>query len=478
MKRKIYIVLVVGLMLLQIVGCTANPGPTGTSTTTTPEIDGTQPVLDSTQLPSIQTAEPTPNLSIGELSHRVSLDLSNPQADGVVLDGADIRIEKGGVYTLSGTLSGGVIVDCPDPVHLVLSGVTIDNPNGSAIHFGSCTDAAIEVAGNTKNTLSDAKKQKKEDSKNKKSKGKKGSKGTIYTAMPLRISGGGTLSITGRSKHGITCEGALTIADCALTIQAESDGIHADGNIAIQGGSLTYTGGGNGVRSGADVSIDSGALLLSAQASGIKSKKDFTLKGGSVIITGECKEGIQSGTKIRILGGSLDITSRDDPMNAQTEIEIAGGRHFLKGGDDGLDSNGRLLITGGTTVVFGTAPNYGADCNDNPFVIEGGILIACGEYNTIPSNGTTQGALIIANVKQGLLAIEAEKKPVLLMMLPCEYASVLVSAPGLKLGRPYTITAGGQAQGEGLLDNATPYDVGESKQEFTLDTLVNSLTMP
>ena len=465
MKGKVRLLLIVSLILFQIVGSAAGLGQMSAPS-------DIRPIADSVQPSAMQLAL-DPSAS-GELSHHVILDLSRPQADGVVLDGSNIRIEKGGVYALSGTLTGGIVVSCPGPVHLVLSGVAIDNPDGAAIYFDNCTDAGIEVAENSQNVLSGGKKQNDESDK---AKGKKGAKGTIYAAMPLTISGGGTLSIMG-SKHGVACKGALAIQGCTLVIQADSDGINADGDVTIQGGSLFYTGGGDGVQSGAGVSIDSGSLSFSAQGDGIKCKAEFTLQDGSVVMAGECNEGIQSGTKITLLGGSLDITSRDDPINAQSEIVIAGGRHLLKGGNDGLDSNGRLLITGGITVAYGTAPNYGADCNDNPFVIEGGILVACGENNTQPSSDTTQGTLLIANAKPGLLAIEADKEPVLLLMLPREYASVLVSAPGIEMGRSYAVTTGGQGEGEDLLDSATPYTAGEYKREITMDSLVYPLTLP
>lgn len=496
MKSRASIFLIAVLTLFLTAGCAAGPGPAEAAAGVTQEIEKTPPPADFAQPPPAQTAEPAPNPPGGDggSPHRVNLDLANPRADGVVTDGADIRIEKEGVYTLSGALSGGVVVDCAGPVRLVLSGVTIDNPGGAAIYFASCSDAAVEVAENTENTLSDAKKGKGADDggdndggdgadKNggkdggKTGKAGKNAKGAIHAAAPLSISGGGTLFVTGNAKHGVACEGALTIAGCALTIRAESDGVHADGDITVRGGTLAYSGGGDGLQSGAGVTIESGTLTLAAQAGGIKCKEDFVLKDGRVVVAGAGKEGIQSGTAIRLLGGSLDIAAGDDPINAQSEIEIAGGRHLLRGGDDGLDSNGRLLITGGATVAFGAAVNYGADCNDNPFVIEGGVFVACGGYNARPSSGTTQGTLVIAGAKQGLLSIRAGNEPPLLVMLPRGYASVLVSAPGIKTGLSYAVTTGGQAEGEGLLDGAAPYTAGDGGREIKMDSLVAALSM-
>lgn len=492
MKSGASILLSAVLALLLIAGCAASPGPAGAAAPTAPETEGTPSAAAAAQPPSAQASEPASDPSGGDGggSRHVNLDLSNPRADGVTTDGSDIRIEKEGVYTLSGMLSGGIVVDCAGPVRLVLSGAKIDNPAGAAIHFVSCANAAIEAADGTENTLSDAKKQKDADNnddtngdggsdKNDGKKGKDGKnpKGAIHAAMPLNISGGGALVVTGNAKHGVACEGALTIAGCALTIRAESDGVHVDGDITVRGGTLDYSGGGDGLQSGAGVFIESGTLTLFGQTSGVKCKEDFVLNDGNVVITGAGKEGIQSDTRIRLLGGSLDITSGDDPINAQSEIEIAGGRHLLRGGDDGLDSNGRLLITGGATVAFGAAANYGADCNDNPFVIEGGVFVACGGFNARPSSGTTQGTLVIAGAKQGLLSIEAGNEPLLLVMLPRGYASVLASAPEFGTGESYTVATGGQAAGEGLLDNASPYTAGDGGREITMHSLVTPLSM-
>ena len=257
-----------------------------------------------------------------------------------------------------------------------------------------------------------------------------------------------------------TTLGALYIAGGSYTIHAQGDAISASGALQIDGGAfeLTTGEGSASVEMSTDESLTAGGLGRSATIStqettttetdtisqkGIKGESTYTINGGTftinsaddclhaggamVIAAGEfnlssgddaahcddaltiqsgtftipyCYEGIE-GLSITIEGGTFDITSHDDGLNAaggadssgfggfggrpqdtfasssDSFITINGGTFTIVSGGDSVDSNGDLTINGGTLDLTcngsgdtaldcdGTYTNIGGDVTTN-----------------------------------------------------------------------------------------------------------------
>ena len=237
----------------------------------------------------------------------------------------------------------------------------------------------------------------------------------------------GTTGILARNEEDDTL-GNLYIADGSFTIQAQRDAIRASGELQIDGGSYTLiTGGGSesavmksgdsvgrpgfdrsspaenasdgqentasckGIKAGGALTVNGGSFDLDTADDGLHAGADVTVTGGLFTIrTGDdaihsdaallirsgsftipyCYEGLE-GLTVIIEGGSLDITARDDGINAaggadgsgtaqgfgpqdpfavseSCSVTINGGSITIVSDGDCIDSNGSLTVNGGT----------------------------------------------------------------------------------------------------------------------------------
>lgn len=145
----------------------------------------------------------------------------------------------------------------------------------------------------------------------------------------------------GQSAKGIKAGGSLTIHQGSFYLNTLDDSIHSNTEVVIHDGNFEIVSGDDGIH--ADVLLH--------------------IKGGNILIT-ESYEGLESKAVV-IDGGMLDITARDDAINAADGTASSGGRGFgsqnqegvsvtinggiitATGGTDAIDSNGDIVINGG-----------------------------------------------------------------------------------------------------------------------------------
>ncbi len=218
---------------------------------------------------------------------------------------------------------------------------------------------------------------------------------------------GGTLfcEAKGNGSKAIVASGMLTIgnegaADELLNIRAVTRGASL-GTSSGSGGNWGGMGGGmqqgfnaapKAIKGAADVVVNSGMVYA-----------ETAYDGG---------EGLESKAMLIINGGQIECNTYDDGINAASSLIINGGYVYSHASNnDGIDSNGTITINGGVALASGTnAPEEGFDCDNNQFVINGGVVVGTGSanssvtsasqpYSSLSSLGVTAGNYL--TVKDG-----------------------------------------------------------------------------
>lgn len=322
-----------------------------------------------------------------------------------------IHITSEGVYRLTGTLNGSVVVEAnkTDKVQLVLDNLTVNSPDGPAIWVKSADKVFLTLPQGSVSTLSDSATYSMltDDEPN----------AAVFVDCDLTIQGSGTLNVTGSYDHAI---------------RAKDD--------------LTVTG---------------GVLNLSGVDKGLKAKTTLAIGGGSITVT-ESTEGVEA-NDIIVTGGVLDVTATDDGINASSPnnwtgaaptVQVRGGTVLVNAAGDGVDSNGTLAVSGGVLLVAGpTDSGNGALDYETGATVTGGVVMAVGAAGMAAGFGSdsTQGSWMANITAQtggtSLTLVDAEGS-VLAHWTPAkDYSNVVVSAPGLTQGGSYSLLAGAAVEG-------------------------------
>ena len=181
-------------------------------------------------------------------------------------------------------------------------------------------------------------------------------------------------------------------------------------------------------------------------------------KGDGVLNINAANEGLNSELHLTVNGGNITIAAQNDGINTNEDnisvTTINGGSLTINAGlgeeGDGIDSNGFLVISGGTVIssACDRSPDGGIDA-DRDILIHGGTVIALGNQNGTVSTNSTQGFLQLS--AQNAIAANSDVKltdgdKVLLEFTAIKSGTALVlSAPELESGKPYTLTVNGTA---------------------------------
>jgi hypothetical protein len=328
-----------------------------------------------------------------------------------------------------------------------------------------------------------------------------------------------TITVYGSGSKCLSADGNLSIHSGVLTLNTAGDGfwdttsgeddkttacaaLKCDGDLLIDGGELTIlsTGtGGKGISVDGDITISGGVLDVTTsgeayvysskydtKSKAIKSDNNITINDGTISIKTytDGAEGLECEYTLAIKGGSIEISSYDDAINASGgangrsgSILISGGEIFCSSSNnDGIDSNGTITISGGTIVSMGTTkPEEGFDCDNNTFTISGGTLIGLGGATSKPTASTTTQCTVECNVSYSdLYHIEAsDGSEIMTFKTPRTYSGtvcMLFSGGGFVKGASYTLYSGGSvAEGpnfHGLYPGAA-YTKGTAAGTFT-----------
>ena len=303
----------------------------------------------------------------------------------VTWNGTQANVEKGNVLGVDYTIDGGDVVITSTNIHneleFVLQG---SSTNGSLTYNGtykckfylnglnltSQKGAALEILcgkridlilnEGTDNVLVDA---------------PNGSqKAALYCKGHLEVEGGGSLTVTGKARHGICTKEYLEIKKStgSITVNgAESDGIHAGQYFLMKGGTVTVSGQkGDG--------IQTEILTLDDDVTPNPDKEfngQIFINGGTINVTAAAndKKAIKSADKMTVTGGTFTILA-----SGKGSKGISVARHLLVN-EDNNPTVMQIRATGGVYEDEETEEEsrcMGIKVNLNMAVTAGKIMVS------------------------------------------------------------------------------------------------------
>ena len=288
-------------------------------------------------------------------------------------------------YQLSGATSNGSLsLSGSYKCTVSLAGVTLTNPSGAAINITNSKRIQISAKKGTVNTLAD---------------GANGSqKACIYSKGQIQLQGGGTLNVSGNTKHGIKSASYISIKNLTLNItSAVGDGISCEEYMLMKSGVVTISGVGDD-----GIQCDLGGTTSTGETADHDDEDsgNVYIEGGTLTITttAVASKGIKADGDIRITDGIVNVTTTgngtydtDDKdakgcagLNADGNMTISGGTFTLKSTGSGgkcIKVDGKLNITGGVieaTTTGGTYKYGNADTQPKAIKSDGDMTISGG----------------------------------------------------------------------------------------------------
>ena len=192
---------------------------------------------------------------------------------------------------------------------------------------------------------------------------------------------------------------------------------------------------------------------------GIKADNNLNIYGGNIMVRctgGVNSEGIESKNIMTVSGGTVQVYTYDDAINAANGLKFTGGETFCYAtNNDAIDSNGTLTVSGGVVIAVGsTQPEGGFDCDNSTFTITGGTVIGIGGDTSTPTESACKQPAVIlggSNLSSGTYIALANSSGTNLFAfkLPRAYSqyTLLLSSPGLAKGSKCTVSSGATVSG-------------------------------
>ncbi|MGM9694939.1 MAG: carbohydrate-binding domain-containing protein [Alloprevotella sp.] len=304
----------------------------------------------------------------------------------------------------------------------------------------------------------------------------------------LLIEGGELeLSLSGTGGKGISCDGLLTIGGDTEgpVIRATTTGSKIGGTTGGWSTAFGPGGGGGGWPGGGPGGTTSSS---GGNPKAIRCEGDILVRNGSLILSTsqDGGEGIESKQTLTIDGGTIEATTYDDALNAAKAIVVNGGNVYAyASNNDGIDSNGTITINGGTLVASGaSSPEEGFDCDQNTFLINGGLMVGVGGATSTPSSQSAQCSAVYSagSASSGTVytVTASDGSQVFSFAVPRTYSSMtmLFSSPLLTQSSTFLIKTDCSVSGgttfHGLTSGAE-VSGGTQKTSFTTSSKVTTV---
>lgn len=311
--------------------------------------------------------------------------------------------EKNIGYIINGECNNGSLkIYSTKKFQMMLSGLTLTNPNGPAINIQSGKTVYLTLGAGSTNTLCDG------ETYSAPSVEGEDQKGTLFSEGQLILNGRGTLNVSSYGGHAICSDDYIRIRSGKINItEAAKDGFHTNdlfrvGRTETSAPEINITAAGDGIDCGkGEVVIEAGKLTINSKGEGIKvSYEDsipdplitpnMTIRGGLIKIntTHEKSSAIKTTGDFTQTGGIVQSTVKGNGskiVNCDGNIAITNGKitgiaNGTLSSDTtsagGFKSNGNVNITGGTVALKCTGEGAkGINCNSNVIIDGGDITI-------------------------------------------------------------------------------------------------------
>ncbi len=393
-----------GSRITESAATTASPAAVPDDTTTaTPATDAAPSPTSSAA--ATATATTTSTAAPETTAAPTSAPAATPTATSTTTDNGTFRITTtngkytssgnvytitaAGDYTISGQLTGRLVISAPDTadVTITMNGVTITCSDSAPIQALSADSLKIIVAAGTKNYIYDKRATKISDDDDQ-------GAGAITAKCDLSFSSTGSLTVDAGYNNGIHTTKDLKIADVTLSVTAPNNALKGKNSVTIDSGTLTVIStDGDGIKTTdsnlsstkgkqqGTVTFNGGSTTVYAAGDGIQSAYDFVMNGGTLTIyNGENStytaknssvdsyKGIKVKNILTVNSGTLIISSQDDGLHADYGDTLENGSKgqgsiFIKGGSVAITTSTTTAISGGG---FGGGPGGGGPGGGGP----------------------------------------------------------------------------------------------------------------
>ncbi|MDI6100086.1 carbohydrate-binding domain-containing protein [Actinoplanes sp. NEAU-A12] len=399
--RKKVLAAVSSLVLATAVlaGCSADSGGTTAAT----NVAATNASADGTQTAQAVLAANKPAHTAGatRAGNTGAIELTGgsatSSADGVKVDGATVTITAAGTYTISGELTGQIVVTAPDAtVTLILDGASITSTAGAAIAATAVKELVVQLADGSTNTLSDASSYADDADVN----------AALFSAGDLTLTGAGKLAVTGNGNDGVASKDGLLVRSGTITVTAKDDGLRGKDYVVVNGGTVTVTASGDGIKADntedADsgyVAVAGGTVAVTSAGDGVDAATDIVVTGGTLTVAAggghtvkpagdSSAKGLKSGVITVLEGGTARVDSSDDAVHSDGAVHLNGATVTVASGDDGVHAEGQQIIDGGSLDVTAAVEGLEAAA----FVLNDGAVHVVSSDDGINGAGGTAGA--------------------------------------------------------------------------------------
>ncbi len=265
-------------------------------------------------------------------------------------------------YQLSGTTTNGQFaLSGSYKCTVMLAGVNLTCSSDAAINITNSKRIQISAKKETSNTLTG---------------GANGSqKACLYSKGQLQLQGNGTLTVVGKTKHGIKSGDYITLKNLTLNItSAVGDGISCNEYFQMKSGTVTIKGVGD---DGIQCDLDGDTSTGETDAHDDEDSGNIYLEGGTLTVTttAAASKGVKAAGDMRISNGEINVTTTGNGtydseekdakgcagLDADGDMTINGGTLTLKSsgtGGKGIKTDGTLTINGGTINATASGSNY------------------------------------------------------------------------------------------------------------------------
>ncbi len=374
--------------------------------------------------------------------------------EGVTVEGSTVTITAQGTYVVSGTLTDGqLVVDVDDAskVQIVLEGASVTSSQGAALYVKGADKVFLTLADGSQNALATSGEYVQVDDNN--------VDGAVFSKSDLTVNGGGALSVTSATGHGIVCKDDLTLVSGAVDVTAAGHAIQANDSIAVRDGTYVLSGGTDGVHCSNDedaskgwIVVEGGSLTVSAVSDGFDASGDLLVDGGTIVVDAG-DDGLHSDGGLTIEGGSVTVAESYEGLEGAT-VTIDGGEVDVTSSDDGINASGQSTSSGDVTSA---APEGGVVPEAGEVAGDAGAMPAAGEE--APGVGPG-GEAAMGGVMGGGMGMDADATAAL--VITGGTVSIDASGDGIDSNGTFSMS-GGTVYVSGPTDNGNgALDVGST----------------